>query len=268
MSITVAELEEFESSLIIRGRARSTAHKYLRNMTEFVAWESGQPSRPRAEQLVRWITDCREAGQAASTVKLKLASARAYGAHIGVALGEYKAPPLPPSRPHPLPGGIADVRKMLAAETGPGRHAVAFGGLAGMRVQESVSILRSHHKISRSRRVLEIHGKGGRIRYVPVSTELDSYISLMPKSGRLVPMSNSGARAAITRIANKAGVTAHDGGEVSSHDLRATFATQVYADTGDIRLVQELLGHASVQTTQIYIGISDDAADKAVEFSW
>lgn len=266
MSITVSDLEKFESELIIRGRARSTAHKYFRHMTEFMTWESGQPMRSQGEQLVRWVADCRDSGQAAATVKLKLAAARAFGAHIGVSLGEYKAPPLPPARPHPLPGGIADVRKMLAVETGAGRSAVAFGGLAGMRVQESVSIDRKHYKLSRSRRVLEIHGKGGKIRIVPVSSELDGYIDLMPLTGRMVPLCNSGARAAITRIATKAGVVAHDGGEVSSHDLRATFATEVYNKTSDIRLVQELLGHASVQTTQIYIGISDDKADRGVEF--
>lgn len=266
MSISAYELDEFENSLILRGRARGTAHKYVRLMAEFSTWESDQQERGRGEQLVRWVASCRDAGQSAASVKLKLAAARSFGLHADVHVGEYKAPPLPPARPHPLPGGIADVRRMLAVETGAGQHAVAFGGLAGLRVQESVSIKRDQHKISRSRRVLEVHGKGGKIRIIPVSTELDEYISAMPASGRLVPLCNSGARAAVTRIAKKAGVVAHDGGDVSSHDLRATFATEVYNKTSDIRLVQELLGHASVQTTQIYIGISDDAADRGVEF--
>lgn len=266
MSISLSELEQFEDSLVTRGRARSTAHKYMRHLADFVVWESDQPKRELEAQLVRWVTDSRESGQGPATVRLRLAAARAYSNHVGITLGEYKAPPLPPARPHPLPGGIEDVRRMLAVESGPGQHAVALGALAGLRVHESVSITRNHDKISRSRRVLEIHGKGGKIRIVPVSTELEKYMEFMPKTGRLVLLSNSGARAAITRIAKKAGVTAHDDGEVSSHDLRATFATAVYEKTRDIRLVQELLGHASVQTTQIYIGISSDAADKGVEF--
>lgn len=267
MSIDSAKIDEFENSLITSGRARGTARKYARLMTEFTIWVTAQPERDHGTQLLRWVSACRESGQAASTVRLKLAAARSYGGFSGVTLGEYRAPSLPPARPHPLPGGIADVRRMLAAEEGTGQHAVALGGLAGLRVDESVNIMRKHYKISRSRRVLEVHGKGGKIRFIPVSAELDEYVSLMPDVGRLVPLSNSGARAAVTRIAKKAGVVAHDGGDVSSHDLRATFATEVYNKTGNVRLVQELLGHASIQTTQIYIGIMDEAADRGVEFS-
>lgn len=267
MSIATATLDEFRNSLIVSGHAEGTAHKYTRLLANYSSWAAEQPERDTATQLMHWVSASRSSGQSASTVRLKLAAARAYGASQGLTLGAYRAPKLPPARPHPLPGGIGAVRAMLAAEDGAGRSAVALGGLAGLRVHESVKLTRKHYKISRSRRVLEVHGKGGKIRYIPVSAELEEYVSLMPESGRLVPISNSGARAAVTRIAAKAGVVAHDGGQVSSHDLRATFATEVYNSTGDIRLVQELLGHSSVLTTQVYVGIMDNAADRAVEFA-
>jgi len=53
---------------------------------------------------------------------------------------------------------------------------------------------------------------------------------------------------------------------ISSHDLRSTFATHVNNTTNNIRLVQELLGHESLNTTQMYTAVFLEDARKAVEF--
>lgn len=260
----VLDLPHWEKSLVARGRSRVTAKKYAALLAEFHDSQSGQGAL--ADQLADWITRSRECGQAAATIRLKLAAARSYSKWRGEPMGEYKAPPLPPASPHPLPGGIADVERMLAMESGAGRAAVALGALAGLRVQESISVTRDSVRIINGRKFLVVKGKGDKVRNVPVSSRLNLELELMPYSGRLVPLSNSGARAAITRIARKAKVTGHDGEDVSSHDLRATFASAVYEKTKDIRLVQILLGHASILTTQVYIKIKDDAAALGVEF--
>jgi site-specific recombinase XerD len=78
----------------------------------------------------------------------------------------------------------------------------------------------------------------------------------------LIPLEDRNARALITGIARRSGIIT----TVSSHDLRATFATTVYDKTKNIRLVQSLLGHASVNTTMAYLGIDNDQARAAVEF--
>jgi site-specific recombinase XerD len=69
------------------------------------------------------------------------------------------------------------------------------------------------------------------------------------------------ARRVITELGVRAKLERH----TSSHDLRATFATAVYDHTLDQRVVQELLGHSSGTTTEIYIGRSNDQMRKAVE---
>ena len=78
----------------------------------------------------------------------------------------------------------------------------------------------------------------------------------------LIPLEDRNARALVTSIGARAGIK----GPVSSHDLRATFATELYNKTHNIRLVQTLLGHASVTTTQAYLGIDMHEGVKAVEF--
>lgn len=266
MIISADTLDQFEESLSARGLSGGTVLKYGRNIREFAEWVSGQPERACGDQLVRWVSEVRESGAAASTVRLKLAAARAFGKFADEHVGQYKVPPLPPATPHPLPGGIADVRRMLAVADGIERHVVALGGLAGMRVEEIVNITRDQAAFLGGKQYLKIFGKGGKVRMVPVSSELAVILAEMPSTGRLVPLSNSGARAMVTRVARRAGVVGHDGGEVSSHDLRATFATTVYRNTKDIRLVQELLGHSSITTTQIYVGVDADDKLKGVEF--
>lgn len=266
MIISADTLDQFEESLSARGLSGGTVLKYGRNIREFATWVSGQPERSCGDQLVRWVSEVRESGAAASTVRLKLAAARAFGKFADEHVGQYKVPPLPPATPHPLPGGIADVRRMLAVADGMECHVVALGGLAGLRVEEIVTIRAVDVVELGGARHLRVTGKGGKTRLIPVSAELGKILLAMPSVGRLVPLSNSGARAMVTRVARKAGVVGHDGGEVSSHDLRATFATTVYRNTKDIRLVQELLGHSSITTTQIYVGVDADDKLKGVEF--
>ena len=65
-------------------------------------------------------------------------------------------------------------------------------------------------------------------------------------------MGDRSARALITRLGERAGLRR----AIASHDLRATFATEVYNRTRDMRLVQELLGHSRLSTTQKYTQVS------------
>lgn len=149
------------------------------------------------------------------------------------------------------------------AATEQAMFAVALGGLAGLRVSETISLTRDDVLGTGE---LRVKGKGEKTRRIPISSELARYLDKMPASGRLVAMSNAGARKAITTAAVNAGVTGHDGGVVSSHDLRATFATALYRATRDIVLVQRLLGHSDVKTTQVYVGTDETASRAAVEF--
>lgn len=121
--------------------------------------------------------------------------------------------------------------------------------------------------------VLRVRGKGAKERIVPVGSyaraALDAYLARarpeLSRRGRATPrlflgargapLSRQGAWLVIQAAAERAGLTAH----VSPHTFRHSFATHLLQGGADVRVVQELLGHASVATTQIYTHVTVDA---------
>jgi site-specific recombinase XerD len=115
--------------------------------------------------------------------------------------------------------------------------------------------------------ILTVHGKGDKVRYVPVSTRcwsaiMSAFVECVETDALLCPFSDRVARALVTRLGKIAKLSR----EISSHDLRATYATIIQSETKDILVLKELLGHASVTTTQAYPLTSMEAMRKAVEF--
>ena len=120
---------------------------------------------------------------------------------------------------------------------------------------------------------MRLRGKGGKERVVPVGRPareaLAAYLvrarPTLVAAGHGVPalflnarggrLSRQSAWTVLTRTAERAGVAA----EVSPHTLRHSFATHLLDGGADVRVVQELLGHASVTTTQIYTLVTVDS---------
>lgn len=105
-----------------------------------------------------------------------------------------------------------------------------------------------------------ITGKGGHTRLVPIHPVLDPYLRLKT-TGYLFPgrFSNHRHPDWVGRRISKL-----LGPGYTSHQLRHWFATTGYRETGDLRAIQELLGHASIATTQTYVGLDHDALTTAV----
>lgn len=147
------------------------------------------------------------------------------------------------------------------------RALLALCAFAGLRVGEACTVTAFDLDIPQS--VLTVRGKGDRTRVVPLSSE--AMREVLPAvafaivrhhqggDARIVPLNVNSARRFITRLGKARGV------RVASHDLRSTFATETYEHTLDVRVVQELLGHASVDTTQAYVGVSLARMRAAVE---
>jgi integrase/recombinase XerD len=186
----------------------------------------------------------------------------------------------PPKPPRRLPKALSleQVQAMLAVpatDTEVGLRDAALLELlygTGIRISEAVTL--DVDEVDRLARTpadepapgLRVLGKGDKERIVPVGSyarkALDAYLvrgrPMLVASGRGTPalfvntrgdrLSRQSAWAVLRSVAEKAGITA----EVSPHTLRHSYATHLLDGGADIRVVQELLGHASVTTTQIY----------------
>ncbi len=190
-------------------------------------------------------------------------------------------PPTPAKRlPKALP--LADVEAILEAAGAPGttlalrdRALLELLYGTGARISEAVGL--DVDDLDTVDQTVLLRGKGGKQRIVPVGSyalaAVDAYLVrgrpelvttgsptkggtpalfLNARGGRL---SRQSAWAVLTRAAERAGVAS----DVSPHTLRHSFATHLLDGGADVRVVQELLGHASVTTTQVYTLVTVDS---------
>jgi len=183
----------------------------------------------------------------------------------------------PPKTPQRLPKAltIEQVERLLAAPSPEDPMGIRDRALlellyaTGARVSEAVSL--DVDDLSYGD-VLRLRGKGDKERIVPVGSyaraAVDAYLTRvrpgLAAKGRATarlflgargaPLSRQSAWLIIRAAAEKAQITS----EVSPHTLRHSFATHLLQGGADVRVVQELLGHASVATTQIYTHVSVD----------
>lgn len=154
-------------------------------------------------------------------------------------------------------------------------HAMlSFLANTGVRPGECLAVtmkdltLRERDSMVRIRR-LKKRKLGGVIDDLPISRslsrELRAYIahrfSLAGPDARIFPMTVRNAELVFKRVAARAGLAPH----FRLYCLRHTFGTRARRRLGDLRLVQELMGHASLETTQIYTHVSESERRRAAE---
>ena len=134
----------------------------------------------------------------------------------------------------------------------------------GLRISEALGL--TNNDMRNRPNVLRILGKGGKERLVPVlpavNNAIEKYINLRPfghdnneplfRSVRGLPMSARMAEKVIEKLRNYLQLPDY----VTPHALRHTFATVLLADGADLRTLQELLGHSSLSTTQLYTKVN------------
>lgn len=270
--------------VVERGTARSTLDSYARDLRRYaeylVASQVSTLSEVRAEQVAGFLAELREGGRgrgplASSSAARALVAAR--GLHrfahaegwVEIDVAREVAPPSLPKRlPKALP--VADVLKLLDGADGSDLRGLRDRALlellysSGARISEAVGL--DLDDVDTSERTVLLDGKGGRQRLVPVGrpalSALDAYLvrarpTLASKgrgcagvflNSRGSRLSRQSAWTTLKSAASRAGITS----VVSPHVLRHSFATHLLEGGADVRVVQELLGHASVTTTQVY----------------
>lgn len=149
------------------------------------------------------------------------------------------------------------------------RDAAVMGLLygAGLRISEALGLTRGEAPVGTTE-MLRVTGKGGKTRIVPVLPAarklIETYLALCPydlpmdrplfRGAKGGPLSPRLIQLAIERMRGSLGLP----DTATPHALRHSFATHILGDGGDLRTIQELLGHASLSTTQVYTHV--DAA--------
>lgn len=268
--LTLETIDRFHDSCLERGRSQNTARGYRSDLKEFLIWVKIQqqiteiPVMNLEPLAMQWLNHYRRIS-APRTTRRRITSLRSWGqwAKVPPILTDYTAPTPGQPVPHPIPEGLSGLERMRAVAKSDQQEAlIGLCGLAGLRIHEALQVKPGDLDQDMW---LTVHGKGSKIRYVPISTRAWSYmcgafLEAYP-SNLVCPFEDRVGRSIITRLGERANLKR----EISSHDLRATFATMIYDETKDIRVVQELLGHASITTTQVYTESTRRTMQKAVE---
>jgi integrase/recombinase XerD len=270
-----------------RGLAKNTTSSYRRDLTIYADWLDAQgiagPAAVTEQDLgafVRFLGAERQPALATSSVARVLSAVRglhrflAEEGRIGVDVSrELRPPKLPMRLPKAIP--VDDVEALITAAGGDEPAELRDVALlellyaTGARVSEAVS-LNVDDLVDEE--VVRLFGKGGKQRIVPLGSyarrAIDAYLvrarPTFSARGAATPalflgvrgrrMSRQAAWEAIRQAAERAGIAA----SVSPHTLRHSFATHLLEGGADVRVVQELLGHSSVATTQIYTLVTAD----------
>ncbi len=265
-----------------------TIEAYGRDLRFFLAFLAEHRGRPADSTLLKELepTDLRaflarrrNEGLESRSLLRALAATRSFMRHLekkGLGRTDFFAAVRPPKRPHHLPKalGVADARDLIDPQTRAGetrepwviaRDCAVLGLLygAGLRISEALALTRAEAPTGAIDRIA-VKGKGGKTRVVPVIEPvrrlIEDYLAICPyelSGGPLFVGARGGPlgpriiQLAVERMRGALGLPAG----ATPHALRHSFATHLLGRGGDLRTIQELLGHASLSTTQIYTAV-------------
>lgn len=261
-------LKKMEEQMLTRGLADRTRAAYLRHVQSLAQYHDRSPDEIGLEEVEAFLLHlCRDRGLSSSTRNQYAAGLRFL---FTITLGRREwVQSIPFARtPSKLPTVLSgsEIERLLGCFDSATHRTIAtlcYG--AGLRITEACSL--EIGDIDGQRRVLRIrHGsKGGKHRELPLSRRLHRqlrayYREVRPEGPLLFPGRAKEPRP-ITREAfhvalQKAVASAGIDKSVSAHTLRHSYATHLIEAGADLRAVQLLLGHASIETTAIYVHLT------------
>jgi site-specific recombinase XerD len=270
-------LRLFDADLRRRGMAEGTRRAYGVDLGQFALWATEQGLEPPAvtpRALRRYAALLSDRRNVAATVARKLAALRAFyrvlreHGHVAQNPADLMpAPKRPASLPKVLrPDEVAALLDRIPASTPlevRDRALFEVAYACGLRAEELVDLdVASVHFDAEE---LRVEGKGSKTRVVPAGEAalkaLGRYLERARPALAADPaeqalfLSKSGRRLSTSDVRRRLRVWARQAavhGGVSPHALRHSFATHLLDGGADLRAIQELLGHASISTTQIY----------------
>lgn len=278
MNLATAARIFLDGLSVEKGASRNTLDAYRRDLAIYtgtleragtVEIEDVLP-----EHVTRFLESEDHAGRSRATIARRLAAVR--GLHraaqsAGLSREDPTRDIAGPKRPARLPRAlsVADIETLLATTAGDDpislrdRALFEFAYATGVRASEAVAVDLAH--LDEEPGLVRVRGKGAIERWIPVGEIARGAVDRWIREGRpallgerksdAVFLNRRGRRLTRlgfwTALAGRAGAC-HLADHVSPHTLRHSFATHLLEGGADLRVVQELLGHADLSTTQVY----------------
>jgi integrase/recombinase XerC/integrase/recombinase XerD len=270
-------LRTFDRDMAVRSAAESTRRAYANDVGQLAEWATEIKKEPEAlghRDLRRFAARLSDRGISKAGVARKLAAIRAFYAAL-VRTGEMKANPADlvatPKRDRKLPRVLSREEMQRLLDRIPTRTPLETRDRAmleltyscGLRAEEVVNLDSDAADFEGER--LRIEGKGGKTRLVPMGEPAQAALSryldrarpalMGPGQESALFVSKSGRRLHPSDVRRRLQLWVREAaiaGGVSPHALRHSFATHLLEGGADLRSIQELLGHSSLSTTQVY----------------
>lgn len=272
-----------------RGRAINTVSSYRRDLRKYEEFLDGRKSSARLAKesdVEAFVRSLQASGEAVASTARRLAAVRMLQSYL---VAENIRPDNPSARIEgvrvpagvPKPLSLSEVESLLSSVRGEDslalrdRALLEFLYATGARISEACDVNLDDFDLNS--RVVRLFGKGSKERIVPFGRAAESHLrTYLGTGGRdaLAPeywarqgdrdavfLTNKGRRLNRQKawnIVRDAGVAAGISQEMSPHVLRHSCATHMLEHGADLRIVQEMLGHATISTTQIYTKVSQE----------
>lgn len=264
-----------------RGLSRHTRENYQRDLdqcAEYLARQNVADWRSVSSAPVAgWLHALTLGSRAAATLARKLTALRVFARHLvreKIRADDFTALMVGPKLSRRLPEtlSVAEISRLLAAPSGGEPAALRDRAMlelfysSGLRVSELAGLMLQ--QINLEQGFLRVFGKGSKERVVPIGGRAQSALTIYLGSGRphfvkartgsQLFLSNRGgalSRVTLWYIVKKHAKLAGIEKSVKPHALRHSFATHLLSGGADLRAIQEMLGHASIATTQIYTAV-------------
>lgn len=247
------------------GRAVGTINVRTSHVRRFLTTARCEVGAVQAVDVEKWLAAGEWGPAARKSARSSLRGFFRWAVAAGLVESDPTAGILPIKQVRAVPRPCPDPIIRDAMRAAPPRAALAIELMAtcGLRRDECARVRASDVEPIGRGWALRVQGKGGHTRVVPCPPHLARRIA---SAGGWVFPGGHGGHVSAGWLGKLIGRALPPGW--TPHKIRHRFATVAYGDTYDLRAVQELLGHASVATTQIYTAVSDTSMRSAARAAW